>query len=560
MKTTTYFLLLIISLTGCNFTQNNLKKSTMPLLRNCDGQVDSNIYDFYRRYSSFTDPRDLEYLYKNLPDSLSELCRLIKSQTIHPWIGLPMYREQIPEERTNEELKYRTVESILKGLISYDSLGLVKDRKPENRLLISCRHNSILLASILKYRGIPVRVRYGFAPYIESGFHFSHVICEVWNKNDNRWMLVDPSFNMVDFSYDNFDFSNVVWLKMQDKKIDPKLYGLGSNTGLGLITVALCLDLASILGNEYNYSQYSPILDTVFRKNKLNTTQIKMLNSISELMSLINADNISQLQEIYTNNQQIQYIDSVISVNPYDMNNNKNIEPSLNKPLIEFVNIPSGKFIMGSSVDEEGRQNDEIQHEVTLSAFKMSKYPVTYEQFDLFCEATGRTKPRGRERGNLPVITVSWYDAVAFAEWMKCRLPTEAEWEYAARAHATTSFNTGNCLTSEQANFNGKKPYNECKESENRKKLIPVGSFLPNTFGLYDMHGNIWEWCSDWYGVYKINDTLNPKGPETGTLKVNRGGAWYDPAWRCRSAYRAEGDPPGNRGQGISFRIVKDDK
>jgi len=194
-----------------------------------------------------------------------------------------------------------------------------------------------------------------------------------------------------------------------------------------------------------------------------------------------------------------------------------------------------------------------------LSAFKMSKYHVTFEQYDLFCEATGRTKPWGRERGNLPVSQVTWYDAQAFAEWMGCRLPTEAEFEYAARANTTTPFYTGNCLTTDQANFNGQEPYTNCENGKFRKKAMPVGSFAPNAFGLYDMHGNIWEWCSDWYGEYNIEDTLNPKGPDAGTKKVDRGGGFYDPAWRCRSAYRAGGDPPGNRGTGISFRIVKDE-
>jgi sulfatase modifying factor 1 len=127
---------------------------------------------------------------------------------------------------------------------------------------------------------------------------------------------------------------------------------------------------------------------------------------------------------------------------------------------------------------------------------------------------------------------------------MGCRLPTEAEFEYAARANTTTPFYTGDSLTSDQANFNGSKP-------------LPVGSFPPNAFGLYDMHGNIWEWCNDWYGKYDINDKLNPKGPDKGKLKVDRGGGFYDPAWRCRSACRGGGTPPGNRGKGISFRLVK---
>jgi formylglycine-generating enzyme required for sulfatase activity len=158
----------------------------------------------------------------------------------------------------------------------------------------------------------------------------------------------------------------------------------------------------------------------------------------------------------------------------------------------------------------------------------------------------------------MPVSQVTWYDANAFAEWMGCRLPTEAEFEYAARANTTNPFYTGDCITSEQANFNGNEPYANCEKSENRKKPLPVGSFPPNAFGLYDMHGNIWEWCSDWYGEYNLDEKINPKGPDTGTKKVNRGGGFYDPAWRCRSAYRAGGDPPGNMGSGISFRIVKD--
>jgi formylglycine-generating enzyme required for sulfatase activity len=187
----------------------------------------------------------------------------------------------------------------------------------------------------------------------------------------------------------------------------------------------------------------------------------------------------------------------------------------------------------------------------------MSKYPVTFEQFDMFCEATGRTKPKGRERGNLPVSQVSWYDATAFAEWMGCRLPTEAEWEYAVRANTTTPFYTGDCLTSEQANFNGRKPYDNCKKSEYRRKPLPVGSFPPNAFGLYDMHGNIWEWCSDWYGEYDLKETSNPKGPETGELKILRGCGWRESARECRSAYRGAGTPPGYRGAGMSFRLVK---
>jgi formylglycine-generating enzyme required for sulfatase activity len=318
------------------------------------------------------------------------------------------------------------------------------------------------------------------------------------------------------------------------------------------------------LGNEYSIYQYAQILNYAFQNNnQLQDKQIEILNRISKLMKSLNAENLSELQKIYNNTPQIQ----ITETHQFDLSklaassDKPDIKKlsSINKPDIEFVEIPGGTFMMGSPVTEPGRKDDEIQHEVTLSAFKMSKYPVTFEQYDLFCEATGREKPFGFKRGNMPVSQVTWYDANAFAEWMGCRLPTEAEWEYAARANTTTPFYTGDCLTSEQANFNGNEPYFNCEKSKNIKNPLPVGSFSPNAFGLYDMHGNIWEWTNDWYGEYNVDDKLNPKGPNTGTKKVDRGGGFYDPAWRCRSAYRAGGDPPVNRGTGISFRLVKDE-
>ena len=558
MKNTVFILMIsILTSTGCSSQQNQEK------LSNKLNDADSSIFDFYRQYSSYTDPGEYAYLYDNLPDSLPELCRLIRSQFIHPYAELSKYREQIPKERWNESIKYPTVKSILEGLLSYDSSGIMKNRKPEDRLVLGCRHNAILLTSILKYRGIPARVRIGHVTYLKPGIHLSHTICEVWNENDKRWMLVDPSTVMVDFSRDKFDFSNDLWLKMQNGEIDPIQYGFPSRySGLVSIVGKICPDLASILGTEYPINQYAPILDYAFDdENQIPAEHIETLNRISELMKSIDADNISKLQDIYNYNPDIQITKSFEPDTTNTENDTRISEPSINKPIIEFVDIPGGTFIMGSPNDEEGRKDDEIQHEVTLTSFKMSKCHVTFQQYDLFCEATGRQKPfDGRNgRGNMPVSGVSWYDAKAFAEWMGCRLPTEAEWEYAARAGSSTPFYTGNCITSEQANFNGKNPYINCGKSENRNKPLPVGSFPPNAIGLYDMHGNIWEWCSDWYGAYDINDKLNPKGSDTGTRKVDRGGGWYDPAWRCRSAYRAGGDPPGNRGTGISFRIVKDE-
>ena len=205
-----------------------------------------------------------------------------------------------------------------------------------------------------------------------------------------------------------------------------------------------------------------------------------------------------------------------------------------------MVLIPTGEFTMGS--DEYGTATDERPpHRVSLSAFYLDKYEVTFDLYDRFCEATGRTKPsdNGWGRGSRPVINVSWDDATAYAAHYGKRLPTEAEWEYACRAGGTGRW----CFGSDERQLGEYAWYNANSGSQTH----PVGEKRANAWGLYDMHGNVWEWCADWYANhYAASPVQDPTGAVSGQYRVLRGGSWnYDASW-CRSAYRF-GDDTGNR-------------
>lgn len=293
-----------------------MKKSIFILLSlfitvlHCKNQaqpVDNKILSFYRQYSIFTNPGEYELMYANLPDSLAEICKLIKAQLIHPVADLPKYRNLIPPERSYEDLKYPTVLTILAGLKTYNPDGLIINRKPADRLVVSCRYHAILLASILKHRGIPARVRYGFATYLYPKYHIYHVICEVWNGNEKRWILVDPDRQMIDISSQQFEFAGNVWIKNQQGKLDPNTYGVPNWWGSHPILDVLCHDLASVLGTEHTYYNRPPIsADTTMNVKNMPINQIDTINKISALMANVDA-NFNELQKIYNENKQLQF-------------------------------------------------------------------------------------------------------------------------------------------------------------------------------------------------------------------------------------------------------------
>ncbi|MDI6797913.1 MAG: formylglycine-generating enzyme family protein [Desulfatibacillaceae bacterium] len=228
--------------------------------------------------------------------------------------------------------------------------------------------------------------------------------------------------------------------------------------------------------------------------------------------------------------------------------------PSFTNPLgMEFAYIPPGTFTQGSPKEEPGRIEGEDLHQTTLTkGFYMMTTPVTQRHW----EQLMGTYPSFFSACGLecPVENISWHDKQDFIRALntidptrRYRLPTEAQWEYAARAGTTTAFHFGDCITTDQVNYDGRYPLREkrnyffvnvCPIGEFRQTTTQVKSFPPNAFGLYDMHGNVMEACQDWYEEYTSDPVVDPQGPEMGLRRVYRGGAWNSDGKLVRSASR----------------------
>ncbi len=351
----------------------------------------------------------------------------------------------------------------------------------------------------------------------------------------------------------NFYFHHKKWSGNREKKLKNSKYLLKKVLGGGGFGVTY-----KIIEQFSNISKIQSTLSTQDQKIKLTESQISDAKYQFDILTVNERG-----EEIKREQNKVGYFTEDLG----------------NGVEMDMVAIPGGTFMMGTEDEEIERlekkydwcdfRREKPQHKVTVPSFYMGKFPVTQEQWKAVAqlpqvERKLEPEPSSYKGNNqLPVEFVSWEEVVEFcnrlskATGKEYRLPAEAEWEYACRAETNTLFNFGETITSELANYKGYLVYANEPKGEYREKTTTVGSFAPNAFGLYDMHGNVWEWCQDnWHGNYK-NAPNNGSAwlSKKSSIRVIRGGSWYCNPIFCRSAYRSS-SRCDNRDDLIGFRVV----
>ncbi|MGC9343191.1 MAG: hypothetical protein ACP5E3_10850 [Bacteroidales bacterium] len=241
--------------------------------------------EYYRAQTERTDPGQYEYLYENLPKSLDSLCLIIKSQLIHPYLALQM---GIKVDDYSEDESFPNVESMLEALVLSDSTGITLNRERGDRLVVASYHHAILLASILRSQGVPVRMRAGFSRYYDSNYQvrFGHTVCEVWDRDENQWLLVIPELEQVGLNNRVFDYSWEAWRNIRERKMDPRRYTSPMADGLKAIVNFLVLDAYLVLQDEKLYWDLPKIvMEDPEKISDLTQKQINTLNQLAERLA-----------------------------------------------------------------------------------------------------------------------------------------------------------------------------------------------------------------------------------------------------------------------------------
>ena len=258
-----------------------------------------SVLDTYRRFSAYTDPGEYGYLFDEMPGDLTDLCDRIKRQLIHPF-DAEKFAGELPEGRTFEDREYPTVALMLKELLKRDGRGLTASRAPQDRLLVACVHHGMLLASILRHGGVPARLRAGFATYIGGGknLRVTHVVCEVWDGEHEKCILVDPDRERVDFPRREFEFAHEVWLRLRKGDLGNGRYLSRYGSVDRAVVHLLCHDLSYIIGAEEPYWEDPPIVSRIDEGiEELSPAELEMLDEIAEFLESPD-DHLEDLERI----------------------------------------------------------------------------------------------------------------------------------------------------------------------------------------------------------------------------------------------------------------------
>ena len=232
---------------------------------------------------------------------MEQLCDRIKKQLIHPF-DLEKFSENIPRDRVYEDRAIPSVSQMLAELVNRDENGLASSRRPEDRLVVACVHHSMLLASILRHRGIPVRIRAGYAKYIgdDDNIRVSHVVCEVWDRKRNEWFLVDPDRRRVDFPRHQFEFAHETWERLKSRDLNEKHYVSRYSTVDQATVHLLCHDLSYVIGDEELYWHDPPVVGKARAGiSALSQDQLQLLDKIAGMLKEpdIHLDELGGIQE-----------------------------------------------------------------------------------------------------------------------------------------------------------------------------------------------------------------------------------------------------------------------
>lgn len=284
--------------------------------------------DFYSTQSVFSDPKEYAHLFKDLPDSIPELCEIVRGVIVHQDDTKKIHHFEIPKHRRLEP-NTRYVSKILQAIIDLQNDKLTVTRKPEKRFIGLCRDFGIMLCSILRYKNIPARLRCGFAGYYVRNWYVDHWLCEYWNARENRWVLVDtevndvvrseynidPSVNSLDVNHDQFVLSGKVWQMCRSGKADPKKFGVPeiNISGLWFVRGSLLRDLAALNKVELLPWDYTEFGDKQFDEiSELSRGEVNLLDKLAETVTGV-YDNWGQVRELYKDNPQLQVHKKVTS-------------------------------------------------------------------------------------------------------------------------------------------------------------------------------------------------------------------------------------------------------